>query len=156
MTLIYPLNDRADLSNLMTAASSRLITPVEIAQVRLCRPSVYDRKYQCVIMWSGMTSCLCIYTNVRGHRVRPSRSCRGRRQYSTSILTAARYDRYDVSPRSVLPSTSVHQRRRSGCGGFIWTALRSRGRATHVLLECLCLHVCRLLHCPSHSLNHHQ
>ena len=65
MTLIYQLNDREDLSNLMTTTNSRLITPVEIAQVRLCRPSVYDRKYQCVIMWSGMTSCLCIYTNVR-------------------------------------------------------------------------------------------
>ena len=43
------MNDREDLGNLMTSASSRQVNPVEIAKVRLCRPSVYDRSVQVCI-----------------------------------------------------------------------------------------------------------
>ena len=92
-----------------------------------------------------------LYINVSGRRVRFSRSCRGFRPQATSKLTTARYD---MSPRSILPSTSVHRRRSDR--GLLWTSVRSHGRATRALLDCMCLHGCVCLQCPSPSPNHRQ
>ena len=75
MTPIYPLNDREDLGNLMASASSRHVTPVEIAKVRLCRPSVYDRSvqvcihmqisvYDHVLRMNRQVSCMCDFLSV--------------------------------------------------------------------------------------------